>query len=70
MEKLQKQLEKRGFNAGLSADGVEVYDLLDDDYILIELSEDGYIYLISENASMRVDNNFSDILEGLHDFTN
>lgn len=70
MEKLLKQLEKRGYNAGLSADGVEVYDLIDDDYILIELSEDGYIYLVSENSSMKVNNNFSDILEGLHDFAN
>ena len=70
MEKLLKQLEKRGFNAQLSNDGVDVYDLIEDDYILIELSEDGYIYLVSENASMKVENSLNDILEGLNDFAN
>lgn len=68
MEKLQKQLTKKGYNVALSEDGIEVYDLIDDDYILIELSEDKHIYLISENASMQLDNNLSDILKGLSDF--
>ena len=70
MEKLLKQLEKRGFNVQLSMDGIEAYDLIEDDYILIELSEDGYIYLVSENASMKVENSLNDILEGLNDFAN
>ena len=68
MKKLQKQLTKKGYNVALSVDGIEVYDLIDDDYILIELSTNGYIYLISENASMQVDNNLKSILEGLTDF--
>lgn len=68
MKKLKKQLEKKGYNVALSEDGIEVYDLIDDDYILIELSEDKHMYLISENLSMRVENNLSDILKGLTDF--
>lgn len=68
MKKLKKQLEKKGYNVALSEDGIEVYNLIDDDYILIELSEDGYIYLESENASMKVENSLNDILEGLTDF--
>ena len=68
MKTLKRQLEKKGYNVALSVDGIEVYDLIDDDYILIELSTDGYIYLISENASMQVDNNLKSILEGLTDF--
>ena len=70
MKKLQKQLTKKGYNVALSPDGIEIYDLIDDDYILIELSEDGYIYLESENASMRVENSLNDILEGIIDFAN
>lgn len=68
MKKLKKQLEKKGYNVALSEDGIEVYDLIDDDYIFIELSEDKHMYLISENSSMRVENNLSDILKGLTDF--
>ena len=68
MKKLKKQLEKKGYNVALSVDGIEAYDLIDDDYILIELSEDGYIYLESENASMKVENSLNDILEGLTHF--
>ena len=68
MEKLQKQLTKKGYNVALSEDGIEVYDLIDDDYILIELSTDGHIYLLSENASMQLDNNLKSILKGLTDF--
>lgn len=67
MKTLQKQLEKRGFNAELSMDGINVYDLIDDDYIQIELSEDGYIYLETENSSMRVKNSLNDIIDGLID---
>lgn len=70
MKKLKKQLEKKGYNVALSPDGIEIYDLIYDDYILIELSEDGYIYLESENASMRVENSLNDILEGIIDFAN
>ena len=70
MKKLKKQLEKKGYNVALSVDGIEAYDLIDDDYILIELSEDGYIYLVSENASMRVENSLNDIIEGIIDFAN
>ena len=67
MKTLQKQLVKRGFNAELSMDGINVYDLIDDDYILIELSEDGYIYLATENFTIRVENNLNDIIDGLID---
>lgn len=67
MKTLQKQLEKRGFNAELSVDGIDVYDLIEDDYVLIELSEDGYMYLITENFIMRVKNSLNDIIDGLID---
>lgn len=68
MKKLLKQLEKRGFNnSRLSEDGIEVRGLIEDDYIQIELSENGYIYLTTENSDMQVDNNLNSILEGLND---
>lgn len=67
MKTLQKQLVKRGFNAQLSMDGIEVYDLIENDYILIELSTDGHMYLITENFTMRVKNSLNDIIDGLID---
>lgn len=67
MKTLQKQLVKRGFSAQLSMDGIEVYNLIENDYILIELSENGYIYLVTESFMMRVENNLNDIIDGLID---
>lgn len=67
MKKLEKQLKKKGYNVALSVDGIEVYDLIENDYILIELSKNGYMYLITESSSMRVENNLNDIIDGLID---
>lgn len=70
MKKLQKQLEKKGFNASLSNDGIEVYDLIENDYIQIEVLSNGNAMLSTENSEIQVDNNLNSILEELTYFTN
>lgn len=65
MEKLLKQLEKRGYNASLSADGVEVYDIIEDDYIQIEVLSNGNAMLSMDSGEVQVDNNLNSILEEL-----
>lgn len=68
MEKLLKQLEKRGFNnSRLSEDGIEVRGLIEDDYIQIEVISNGNVLLSIENGSMEVENNLNAIIEGLND---
>lgn len=70
MKKLQKQLEKKGFNASLSNEGIEVYDLIENDYIQIEVLSNGNAMLSTENSEIQVDNNLNSILEELTYFTN
>lgn len=65
MEKLLKQLEKRGYNAALSMDGIEVYDLIDDDYIQIEVLSNGNAMLSMDSGEVQADNNLNSILEEL-----
>ena len=70
MKKLKKQLEKKGYNVALSNDGIEVYDLIENDYIQIEIIENGNAMLSTENSEIQVDNNLSAIIEELTYFTN
>ena len=70
MKKLKKQLEKKGYNVALSNDGIEVYDLIENDYIQIEIIENGNATLSTENSEIQVDNNLSAIIEELTYFTN
>ena len=70
MKKILKQLEKRGYNVALSMDGIEVYDLIENDYIQIEVLSNGNAMLSTENSEIQVDNNLNSILEELTYFTN
>ena len=70
MKKLKKQLEKKGYSVALSNDGIEVYDLIENDYIQIEIIENGNAMLSTENSEIQVDNNLSAIIEELTYFTN
>ena len=70
MKTLKRQLEKRGYNVAVSMDGLEIYDLIENDYIQVEVIENGNVLLSIENETMEVDNNLNSILEGINDFTN